>query len=60
MIDKDKMPKWSPSRIEDVTKEMIDAYFVAKEGEELTFGKKPSAPTSVAAAEAAPPPASAT
>jgi hypothetical protein len=27
LIDKDKMPKWSPSRIDSVTKEMIDPYF---------------------------------
>ncbi|MGC4074049.1 MAG: enoyl-CoA hydratase/isomerase family protein [Nibricoccus sp.] len=47
VVDKDRMPKWSPARIEDVTKDMIDAYFIAKEGEELTIGRKPAAPAPV-------------
>ena len=54
VIDKDKMPKWLPARIEDVTKEIVDAYFVAKDGEELTFGKKPAAPASAAATDRLP------
>ena len=49
VIDKDRLPRWSPARIEDVAKETIDAYFVAAEGETLTFGGR--------AASAEPPPA---
>jgi enoyl-CoA hydratase len=27
LIDKDGKPNWQPSRIEDVTPEMVDSYF---------------------------------
>ena len=39
VIDKDRAPKWSPARLEDVSTEAIDAYFVPAEGSELVFGK---------------------
>lgn len=37
VIDKDRSPKWSPAKLEDVTPAMIDAYFVPNRAEELTF-----------------------
>lgn len=37
VIDKDKQPKWSPARLEDVTPAMIDAYFVPRGMDELVF-----------------------
>jgi enoyl-CoA hydratase len=37
VIDKDRSPKWSPARIEDVTPAMIDAYFVPRGADELVF-----------------------
>jgi enoyl-CoA hydratase len=27
IVDKDRNPQWSPSRLEEVTPEMVDAYF---------------------------------
>ena len=38
VIDKDRKPKWSPSRIEDVTPEMIAPYFASLGADELVFG----------------------
>ncbi len=37
VIDKDRNPKWSPSRIEDVTPEMIAPYFANLGADELVF-----------------------
>jgi len=37
VIDKDRNPKWSPSRIEDVTPEMTAPYFAEIGADELTF-----------------------
>jgi enoyl-CoA hydratase len=37
VIDKDRQPKWSPARLEDVTPAMIDAYFVPRGVDELAF-----------------------
>jgi enoyl-CoA hydratase len=37
VIDKDRNPKWSPPRIEDVTPEMIAPYFANLGAEELVF-----------------------
>jgi enoyl-CoA hydratase len=37
VIDKDRSPKWSPARLEDVTTDMIDAYFVPRGMDELVF-----------------------
>ncbi|MGE5158242.1 MAG: enoyl-CoA hydratase/isomerase family protein [Gemmatimonas sp.] len=37
VIDKDRNPKWQPSRIEDVTPEMIAAYFAEIGADELVF-----------------------
>jgi enoyl-CoA hydratase len=37
VIDKDRNPKWSPSRIEDVTPEMIAPYFASLGADELVF-----------------------
>jgi enoyl-CoA hydratase len=37
VIDKDRNPKWSPPRIEDVTPEMIAPYFAEIGADELTF-----------------------
>ena len=39
VIDKDRNPKWSPSRIEDVTPEMAAPYFAAIGADELVFDK---------------------
>lgn len=39
VIDKDRNPRWSPSRIEDVTPEMVAAYFVEIGANELVFDK---------------------
>src|SRR6202046_1014267 len=39
VIDKDRNPKWSPPRIEDVTPEMLAPYFAELGGDELTFDK---------------------
>jgi enoyl-CoA hydratase/carnithine racemase len=39
LIDKDKSPRWSPSRIEDVTDAMVDAFFRSP----WTSGKHPLA-----------------
>jgi enoyl-CoA hydratase len=37
VIDKDRSPKWSPPRIEDVTPEMVAAYFAEIGANELKF-----------------------
>ncbi|KJC51115.1 3-hydroxyisobutyryl-CoA hydrolase [Bradyrhizobium sp. LTSP885] len=37
VIDKDRNPKWSPPRIEDVTPEMVARYFAEIGADELTF-----------------------
>ena len=37
VIDKDRSPKWSPPRIEDVTPEMLAPYFASLGKDELTF-----------------------
>jgi len=38
VIDKDRKPKWSPARIEDVTPDMIAPYFASLGADELVFG----------------------
>lgn len=37
VIDKDRNPKWSPARLEEVTPEMIARYFVLRGQDELKF-----------------------
>jgi len=37
VIDKDRNPKWSPSRVEDVTPEMTAPYFADIGADELVF-----------------------
>jgi enoyl-CoA hydratase len=37
VIDKDRNPKWSPSRIEDVTPAMVAPYFAEIGADELKF-----------------------
>ena len=37
VIDKDRNPKWSPPRVEDVTPEMLAPYFAQIGADELTF-----------------------
>ncbi len=37
VIDKDRNPKWSPARLEDVTAEMVAPYFAEIGADELTF-----------------------
>jgi enoyl-CoA hydratase len=37
VIDKDRHPKWSPARIEDVTPAMIAPYFAEIGPDELVF-----------------------
>ena len=37
VIDKDRSPKWSPSRIEDVTSDMVAPYFAEIGADELKF-----------------------
>src|SRR6202012_589383 len=37
VIDKDRSPKWSPPRIEDVTSEMVARYFAGIGADELRF-----------------------
>jgi enoyl-CoA hydratase len=37
VIDKDRSPKWSPPRIEDVTPEMVAPYFAEIDADELKF-----------------------
>lgn len=37
VIDKDRRPKWSPSRVEDVTPEMLAPYFAEIGADELVF-----------------------
>ena len=39
VIDKDRNPKWSPPRIEDVTPEMVAPYFAEIGADELMFDK---------------------
>jgi len=39
VIDKDRNPKWSPPRIEDVTPEMVAPYFVEIGADELKFNQ---------------------
>ena len=39
VIDKDRNPHWSPSRIEDVTPEMVAPYFADIGADELVFDK---------------------
>jgi enoyl-CoA hydratase len=39
VIDKDRNPRWSPPRIEDVTPEMIAPYFAEIGADELVFDK---------------------
>lgn len=43
VIDKDRSPKWSPPRIEDVTPEMIAPYFAEIGADELKFPDKRNA-----------------
>jgi enoyl-CoA hydratase len=38
VIDKDRNPRWSPPRIEDVTPEMVAPYFAGIDADELKFG----------------------
>jgi enoyl-CoA hydratase len=40
VIDKDRHPKWSPPRIEDVTPEMLAPYFAELGTDELIFNNK--------------------
>lgn len=40
VIDKDRNPKWSPARIEDVTPQMIARYFAPRGDDELIFPTK--------------------
>jgi enoyl-CoA hydratase len=37
VIDKDRNPKWSPARLEDVTPEMVDKYFEPHKKYQLVF-----------------------
>jgi enoyl-CoA hydratase len=37
VIDKDRNPRWSPARIEDVTPEMVAPYFAGIGADELVF-----------------------
>jgi enoyl-CoA hydratase len=37
VIDKDRNPRWSPSRIEDVTPAMLTPYFANIGADELVF-----------------------
>jgi enoyl-CoA hydratase len=37
VIDKDRSPKWSPPRIEDVTPDMVAPYFAEIGADELKF-----------------------
>jgi enoyl-CoA hydratase len=39
VIDKDRNPRWSPPRIEDVTPEMLAPYFAELGADELVFNK---------------------
>jgi enoyl-CoA hydratase/carnithine racemase len=39
VIDKDRNPKWSPPRIEDVTPDMVARYFAAIGNDELVFNQ---------------------
>ena len=39
VIDKDRNPRWSPPRIEDVTPEMVAPYFAEIGADELAFGR---------------------
>jgi enoyl-CoA hydratase len=39
VIDKDRNPRWSPSRVEDVTPEMVAPYFAEIGADELVFGQ---------------------
>jgi enoyl-CoA hydratase len=39
VIDKDRNPKWSPPRIEDVTPEMLAPYFASLGKDELVFNR---------------------
>jgi enoyl-CoA hydratase/carnithine racemase len=39
VIDKDRNPKWSPPRVEDVTSEMLAPYLAGIGADELTFEK---------------------
>jgi enoyl-CoA hydratase len=39
VIDKDRNPRWSPSRIEDVTPEMVAPYFAEIGADELVFSE---------------------
>jgi len=32
LVDKDKKPQWKPSRLEDVTEEIVDSYFRLPDG----------------------------
>jgi len=37
IIDKDRQPKWSPAKIEDVTPDIVARYFNPREGDRLDF-----------------------
>jgi enoyl-CoA hydratase len=39
VIDKDRNPRWSPARIEDVTPQMLAPYFTEIGQDELKFDK---------------------
>jgi enoyl-CoA hydratase/carnithine racemase len=40
VIDKDRNPKWSPPRLEDITAEMLAPYFAGIGADELVFDEK--------------------
>jgi len=40
VIDKDRNPRWSPAKIEDVTPEMVAPYFAGIGADELVFDSK--------------------
>ncbi|MFL6825196.1 MAG: enoyl-CoA hydratase/isomerase family protein [Bradyrhizobium sp.] len=44
VIDKDRSPRWSPPRIEDVTTEMVAPYFAEIGADELVFHSKTVSP----------------
>nr|GMD41329.1 3-hydroxyisobutyryl-CoA hydrolase-like protein 2, mitochondrial [Ipomoea batatas]GME19916.1 3-hydroxyisobutyryl-CoA hydrolase-like protein 2, mitochondrial [Ipomoea batatas] len=43
LIDKDFSPKWDPSRLEDVTKDMVESFFAPLD----EFGSELNLPTSI-------------
>jgi hypothetical protein len=40
VIDKDKQPRWSPARLDDVGDDLVDEHLAPADGEDTIFSRK--------------------